>query len=91
MLACARKGGDILVVGYSGSGMLSDVEEEERAGSLRIWMEDAPHLHGWRKCAHMGEDFKEGRIRTATKISGECSQCTAGDGDGKGGSLAIVI
>jgi hypothetical protein len=47
-----------------------------RRGSLRIWMENAPHLHGWGgppnsceeawgKCAHMGEAFREGRIRTA--------------------------
>ena len=53
-----------------------------RRGSLRIWMENAPHLHGWGgppnsceeawgKCAHMGEDFREGQIQTATEISGE--------------------
>jgi hypothetical protein len=28
----------------------------------------------WRKCTHMGEDFREGRIRTATEISREFSQ-----------------
>jgi hypothetical protein len=55
---------------------------DKKSGSLRIWMENAPHLHGWdappnsceeawRKCAHMGEDFRERRIQTATDISGE--------------------
>ena len=67
---------------------IDDGLSRRRRGSLRIWMENAPHLHGWggppnsceeawRKCAHMGEDFREGRIWTATEISGECSQCTA--------------
>jgi len=43
-------------------------------------MENAPHLHGrggppnnceeaWHKCAHMGEDFREGRIQTTTELA----------------------
>jgi hypothetical protein len=125
-LACARKGGGVLVVGSGGSCILSDAEEEGRGGeeyrrdmgvglhsTRRTKTRQVPgsefdefatgervgllstfspiigrmlsHVNmdgeratfapfgwplnsceeAWRKCVHMSEDVREGRIRTA--------------------------